>query len=87
MKITNEIAILISWPRELDMFSTFIENTIDNVVIVVDDFVYDEGERFEKGIDINSEIFFKTYSFKCKYCAYVLNLIEAVMPLKIKVKW
>ena len=52
MKITNEIAILISWPRELDMFSTFIENTIDNVVIVVDDFVYDEGERFEKGESI-----------------------------------
>jgi len=52
MKITNEIAILISWPRELDMFSTFIENTIDNVVIVVDDFVYDEGERLEKGESI-----------------------------------
>ena len=52
MKIIKKIAVLISWPRELDMFSTFIENTVDDVVIVVDDFDYDEGERFEKGKSI-----------------------------------
>jgi hypothetical protein len=40
VKIVNKIAVLISWPRELDMFSVFIENILDDVVIIVDDFNY-----------------------------------------------
>jgi hypothetical protein len=52
MKIINKIAVLISWPRELDMFSAFISNTVDNVIIIVDNFIYDEGERLEKGKSI-----------------------------------
>ena len=49
MKIINKTAVLVSWPRELDMFSTFIESAVGDVVIIVDDFIYDEEERFEKG--------------------------------------
>ncbi len=53
MNVVNKAAILISWPRELDMFSAFIENILDSdVVIVVDDFIYIEDEKFENGKSI-----------------------------------
>jgi hypothetical protein len=41
----NKIGILLSWPRELDMFSVFTKNITDNIVIVIDDFIYTENER------------------------------------------
>jgi len=40
MKVINKIAILISWPRELDMFSVFTENILGDVIIIVDDLTY-----------------------------------------------
>ncbi len=52
MKIVNRPAVLISWPRELDMFSVFIENILGDVVIVADDFIYTEDDKFENGKDI-----------------------------------
>ena len=48
MKITNKVAILISWPRELDMFLEFAKS-IKGYIIVVDDLVYTQNERFENG--------------------------------------
>ena len=45
MQIKNKIAILISWPRELDMFQVLIENISDDLVIVIDDLIYTESER------------------------------------------
>ena len=41
----NKIGILLSWPRELDMFSVFTKNIKDNLVIIIDDFIYTENER------------------------------------------
>jgi hypothetical protein len=52
MNIVNKPAILISWPRELDMFSEFIERVLGDVIIVVDDFIYTEDERLENGKNI-----------------------------------
>jgi len=52
MKVINKPAVLISWPRELDMFLAFVDKILDNVVFVVDDFIYDEDERFENGKNI-----------------------------------
>jgi hypothetical protein len=52
MEIVKKYAVLISWPRELDMFSAFIKNILGNVVIIVDDFIYTESERFENGKNI-----------------------------------
>jgi hypothetical protein len=49
MKIINKIAILISWPRELDMFSEFSKNVLGNVVIIADDFIYTKDERLKNG--------------------------------------
>ena len=48
MKIINKVAILISWPRELDMFLEFAKS-IKGYIIVVDDLVYTQNERFENG--------------------------------------
>ena len=52
MKVINKPAILISWPRELDMFSVFSDRVLENAVIIVDDFIYAESERFENGKSI-----------------------------------
>ena len=52
MKMVNKIAILISWPRELDMFLTFVKNTPDDLLIVVDDFHYIADERIDNAKDI-----------------------------------
>jgi hypothetical protein len=52
MEIVNKPAILISWPRELDMFSAFIDNVLGDAIIVVDDFIYIENEKFENGKNI-----------------------------------
>ena len=49
MKIINKVAILISWPRELDMFSEFSKNVLGEVVIIADDFIYTRNERLESG--------------------------------------
>ena len=49
MKIINKVAILISWPRELDMFSVFSKNVLDDVVFIADDFIYTRNERLESG--------------------------------------
>ena len=48
MKIINKVAILISWPRELDMFLEFAKS-IKGYIIVIDDLVYTQNERFENG--------------------------------------
>jgi hypothetical protein len=47
MKIINQVAVLISWPRELDMFSEFSKNILEEVVVIADDFTYTRDERFE----------------------------------------
>ncbi len=52
MKMVNKIAILISWPRELDMFLAFVKNTPDDLLIVVDDFHYIADERIDNAKDI-----------------------------------
>ena len=52
MNVKNKSAILISWPRELDMFSVFIEKILDDVIIIVDDLVYADEERTENGKSI-----------------------------------
>jgi hypothetical protein len=52
MDIVNKSAILISWPRELDMFSVFTERFLDDTVIIVDDFIYTDSEKFENGKSI-----------------------------------
>ncbi|MBT5399799.1 hypothetical protein HOL24_04580 [bacterium] len=53
MKIINKIAILISWPREIDMFSSFTENILDDVVFIVDDFFYyTQDEKHENAKNI-----------------------------------
>ena len=49
MEIINKVAILISWPRELDMFSEFSKNVLGEVVIIADDFIYTRNERLESG--------------------------------------
>ena len=49
MEIINKVAILISWPRELDMFSVFSKNVLDDVVFIADDFIYTRNERLESG--------------------------------------
>jgi len=48
LKIINKVAILISWPRELDMFLEFAKS-IKGYIIVIDDLVYTQNERFENG--------------------------------------
>lgn len=45
IKIINRIGILLSWPRELDMYKVLIENMPGDLVIIVDDFTYTESER------------------------------------------
>ena len=52
METVNRPAVLISWPRELDMFSSFIENILGDVVIIADDFIYTENNKFENGKNI-----------------------------------
>jgi hypothetical protein len=52
MERINKHAILISWPRELDMFSMFINNILDDVIIIVDDFIYTDDKKFENGKNI-----------------------------------
>ena len=47
MKIVDRPAVLISWPRELDMFSVFIENILSDAIIIADDFIYTENDKFE----------------------------------------
>ena len=42
IKIINRIGILLSWPRELDMYKVLIENMPGDLVIIVDDFTYTE---------------------------------------------
>ena len=51
----NKIAILISWPRELDIFSTIISIDDSRIEIIVDDYDYSDIERvnnYNKIIDI-----------------------------------
>ena len=45
IRIINRIGILLSWPRELDMYQALIENIPSDLVIVIDDFIYTESER------------------------------------------
>jgi hypothetical protein len=46
LKVQNKVAILISWPREFDMFSVITNNiNKDLLVVIIDDFVYEEYER------------------------------------------
>jgi hypothetical protein len=52
MDIVDKPAVLISWPRELDMFSVFIKKVLVDAVVVVDDFIYTENEKFENGKNI-----------------------------------
>ncbi|MBT5491311.1 hypothetical protein HOK00_03180 [bacterium] len=53
MKIVNKIAILISWPRELDMFSAFVESIADDVILIVDDFsYYTQEEKYKNAENI-----------------------------------
>lgn len=52
MELVNKPGILISWPRELDMFSAFVDKILDDVVFIVDDLIYDEDERFGNGKNI-----------------------------------
>jgi len=48
----NKIAILISWPREVDMFSVLIKEMPKDVVVIVDDFTYTDGNRSENAASI-----------------------------------
>jgi len=53
--LINKIAILISWPRELDIFSTIISIDDSRIEIIVDDYDYSDIERvnnYNKIIDI-----------------------------------
>jgi hypothetical protein len=50
MKFINEIGFLISWPRELDMFSSLIVSSQNT--IIVDDLIYDDSERFNNSLNI-----------------------------------
>jgi hypothetical protein len=52
MKKVDKHAILISWPRELDMFLTFIDSVLGSAIIIVDDFIYVENEKFSNGKNI-----------------------------------
>jgi hypothetical protein len=52
MELLNKPGILISWPRELDMFSAFVDKIFDDVVFIVDDLIYDEDERLGNGENI-----------------------------------
>jgi len=52
MKIENKIGILLSWPRELDMYEALIENFSEELVIIIDDFTYTENERSENSNNI-----------------------------------
>ncbi|MBT5399829.1 hypothetical protein HOL24_04735 [bacterium] len=53
METINKVAVLISWPRELDMFSIIINNIDNNLfVIIVDDFIYKEREREGNAVKI-----------------------------------
>ena len=54
MKVINKVAILISWPRELDMFSNFSKNTLDNVIFIADDLIYTKDERIDNGKSVVS---------------------------------
>jgi hypothetical protein len=48
MEIINKVAILISWPRELDMFLEF-SKSIKGYIVIADDLVYTKDERFKNG--------------------------------------
>jgi hypothetical protein len=53
MKVINKIGILVSWPREIDMFSTFTEDILEDVVFIVDDFKYHtQEEKYENAKNI-----------------------------------
>ncbi len=53
MRVVNKIAVLVSWPREIDMFSAFTEDILDNVVFIVDDFeYYTQDEKHENAKNI-----------------------------------
>ena len=45
MTIVNKIAILIAWPRELDMYRHIIDSLRGKIVIIVDDFEYSQKQR------------------------------------------
>jgi len=63
MDIINKIAVLISWPREIDMLSIFVNDL--NIVIIVDDLNYTEKERAGNSQNI-------IYQLEKKGLSYVL---------------
>ena len=44
-EIDKKIAILISWPREIDMFARLVESLGGNSIFLVNDLKYTERER------------------------------------------
>ena len=45
MHKTRKIAILLSWPRELDFYKWVIQGIEDHVIFLIDDMIYSEVER------------------------------------------
>ncbi len=54
--VENKIALLITWPRELDAMSFIIDNIGHDLVIIVDDFKYEDSTRIVKADKIIKEL-------------------------------
>ena len=54
--VENKIALLITWPRELDAMSFVIDNIGHDLVIIVDDFKYEDSTRIGKADKIIKEL-------------------------------
>jgi hypothetical protein len=54
--VENKIALLITWPRELDAMSFIIDNIGHDLVIIVDDFKYEDSTRIGKADKIIKEL-------------------------------
>ena len=60
--VENKIALLITWPRELDAMSFVIDNIGHDLVIIVDDFKYEDSTRIGKADKIIKELVFVPFS-------------------------
>ena len=54
MKIINKIGILICWPREIDMYSKFLQHKSSKFEFIVND-----NFSFERGRNISNKKFWK----------------------------
>jgi hypothetical protein len=75
--INNKIAILITWPREVDIFNELIFPIDKRIVLIVDNFDYSEADRKGNFKKI-------TGLLKSKGCEYVL-LSDAISSIKYKI--